>query len=149
MRFDQLLPHIHRYDGLVFIFHHIFDFSLEHLDNFNKAWHKAFLREREFQNDKKLFFFPMRDKYYEIQKIRLVSSKFIPRRSISSEMIKFTAKILFNYIVNEHCSVCKILPSRNTKRGQWRMQSWTQKYIVKSSKCFFLWNKQSSDLFKT
>lgn len=35
--FDHPLPLIHRYNGLVFIFFHIFDFSLKHLDNFNKA----------------------------------------------------------------------------------------------------------------
>lgn len=52
----------------------------------------------------------MRDEYYEIQKIGIVSSKLISRRSISSQMIKFTTKIPFNSIVNQHCSVCKILP---------------------------------------
>lgn len=35
--FDHLLLRIRRYNGLVFIFFHIFDFSLKHLDNFNKA----------------------------------------------------------------------------------------------------------------
>lgn len=58
----------------------------------------------------------MRDEYYEIQKIGIVASKLISRRSISSEMIKFTAKIPFivHFIVNQHCSVCKILPTPPT-----------------------------------
>lgn len=55
--FDHLLPLIHRYNGLVFIFFHIFDFSLKHLDNFNEARHKAYLMKENFRVNKVFLFF--------------------------------------------------------------------------------------------
>lgn len=86
----------------------------------------------------------MRDEYYEIQKIGIVSSKLISRRNISSEMIKFTAKIPFNFIVNQHCSVCKILPPpppppQEYKEGSMddaKLNTEKHMYIMKSLKGF-------------
>lgn len=52
--FDHLLPRIHRYDGSIFF--HIYDFSLEHLENFNKGLHEAFLMNDNFRMIKMSFF---------------------------------------------------------------------------------------------
>lgn len=85
----------------------------------------------------------MRDEYYEIQKIGIVSSKLISRRSISSQMIKFTTKIPFNSIVNQHCSVCKILPPplpQEYKEGSMddaKLNTEKHMYIMKSLKGFY------------